>query len=249
LTDHSTAGDSAAMRESALAKALRVLGEDPMRIPIRLWGRVLVWRLGLRTNVEVAGGLVLMGRPLIDIRKGSRLVIGKRVTLTSRNKGYHLNMHSPMKIFADRTGAEICIGDETRIAGTCIHAYESIRIGKRCLISANCQILDGNAHDLSFPDVEQRIHSRGSSRPIVIEDDVWIGANSIILAGARIGRGAVIGAGSVVSGTVAALTVVRGNPARVVLDYNALAARDLPSSDAEEKSAAEGPASPASMQS
>ena len=55
--------------------------------------------------------------------------------------------------------------------------------------------------------------SRG---PIVIEDDVWIGANAVILPGVRLGRGAVVGANSVVSRDVAPLTVVAGQPAREI---------------------------------
>ena len=55
-----------------------------------------------------------------------------------------------------------------------------------------------------------------SSQPVVIEDEAWIGAQVTILAGVRIGRGAVIGAGSVVTSDVPPATIVAGNPARVV---------------------------------
>jgi len=92
-------------------------------------------------------------------------------------------------------------------------------IGKRCLIAGNCQIIDSNGHDLSFPDVENRLNTEGSSYPIVIEDDVWIGANSVVLPGVRIGRGSIIGANSVVSASIPPMVVARGNPATVVLDY------------------------------
>ena len=201
---------------------LSVLQDDPMRIPLRFLGRLMALQLSLQSNVELKGRVVILGRPLIDIRQGSRLILGKDVTLNSRNRGYHLNMFGPVKLFADRPGAEIWIGDQTRIAGTCIHAYRSVVIGKRCLISANCQIFDGNAHDLSFPGVEDRIHTEGSSQPIVIEDDVWIGANSIILPGVRIGKGAIVAAGSVVTRNVPPMAVARGNPAKVFLDYEEL---------------------------
>jgi acetyltransferase-like isoleucine patch superfamily enzyme len=53
----------------------------------------------------------------------------------------------------------------------------------------------------------------------VIEDDVWLGANTVVLPGVTIGRGAVIGANSVVSSNVPPMVVARGNPAEVVLDY------------------------------
>jgi acetyltransferase-like isoleucine patch superfamily enzyme len=153
---------------------------------------------------------------MIDVRHGGKIAIGDRVTLNSDNHGYHINMHSPVKLYADRAGATITIGEDTRIHGSCIHAYVSITIGKKCLIAANCQIFDGNGHSLSFDDVDNRIHTAGDSKPIVIEDCVWIGANAIILPGVTIGRGSVIGAGSVVTKDVPPMSIAAGNPARVL---------------------------------
>lgn len=60
----------------------------------------------------------------------------------------------------------------------------------------------------------------GGRFSIVIEDDVWIGAYVVILAGAHIGRGAVIGAGAVVAGDIPSQAIVAGNPARVIGDRN-----------------------------
>ncbi len=200
-------------------KLARVLEDDPGRIPMRLWGAWRVFLLRGQSNITLEGKLSILGSPLIDIRKGSKLTLGDGVILTSRNKGYHFNIDAPVKLFADRPGAEIRIGAQTRIAGACIHARRSITIGQRCLIAGNCQIIDSNGHDLSFPNVENRLNTAGSSYPVVIEDDVWIGANSIVLPGVRIGRGAVIGANSVVSANLPPMVVARGNPAEVVLDY------------------------------
>jgi acetyltransferase-like isoleucine patch superfamily enzyme len=202
-----------------LARLFRVLQEDPARIPVRVWGRWRALRLSWQSNVVLEGSVTILGSPIIDIRKGSKLTLGKGVILTSRNKGYHLNTLAPVKLFADRPGAEIRIGDDTRIAGSCIHAWRSITIGKRCLIAGNCQIIDSNGHDLSFPNVENRLNTTGSSYPVVIEDDVWLGTNTVVLPGARIGRGSVIAANSVVSASVPPLVVARGNPAEVVFDY------------------------------
>ncbi|HEY1902094.1 MAG TPA: acyltransferase [Terracidiphilus sp.] len=211
-------------------RLFRVLEDDPERLLARLWGKLLALSLSWESNVVVEGKIVILGAPLIDIRKGSKLYLGNGVILTSRNKGYHLNIQAPVKLFADRPGAEIRIDAETRIAGSCIHAQQSVVIGKRCLIAGNCQIIDSNGHDLSFTNVENRLHSAGSSAPIVIEDDVWIGTNTVVLPGVRIGKGAVIGANSVVSANIPAMAVARGNPAEVVydnrLDYGELTASD-----------------------
>jgi len=200
-------------------KLLKLLAAEPLKLPYHLWIKLYKLRLSSRENIEIDGRLILKGLPLIDIREGCRLYIGPNVTLNSRNRDYHINLHSPVKLFADREGAEIKIGEKTRIHGTCIHAYESISIGKGCLIAGNCQIIDGNGHDLSFPDVENRIHTKGSSKPVVIEDYVWIGANSIVLPGVTIGRGSVISANSVVVKDIPPMVVAGGNPAVVIKNY------------------------------
>ena len=76
--------------------------------------------------------------------------------------------------------------------------------------------MDGSGHDLSFHDVENRINTTGSTRPVVIEDCVWIGANSIVLPGVRIGKGSVVAAGSVVTQNIPAMVLAGGIPAKTL---------------------------------
>ena len=199
-------------------KIIRLL-VTPQRIPNYIWLKLYFLWLSKRKNIVIKGKLIIKGKPIIDINKESNLYIGDGVSLNSENKGYHINMHSPVKLFADRPGAQIRIGNKTRIHGTCLHAYQSIPIGNNCLIAANCQIMDGSGHALSFPDVENRINTQGESKPIVIEDSVWIGANSIVLPGVKIGRGAVISANSVVTKNIPAMVIAGGNPAVVIKSY------------------------------
>lgn len=172
--------------------------------------------LKFKPGLELGEYVVFRGPAILDIRNGGRIIIRNGVTINSSNRGNHVSMHSPVKLFADRPGAVIDIGEDSRIHGTCIHAYSSITIGKRCLIAANCQIFDGSAHDLSFDKVENRIHTMGDAKPIVIEDDVWIGANSIVLPGIRIGKGSIIGSGSVVTKDVPSMVIAGGNPAKIL---------------------------------
>ncbi len=93
-----------------------------------------------------------VGTPLLAIGRGGSVRLGDDVVLDSSNRGYHANMFAPVKLVAEVPGAEIEIGEATRIHGTCIHARRSVRIGKRCLIAANCQVLDSDGHDPSFAD-------------------------------------------------------------------------------------------------
>ena len=156
----------------------------------------------------------LLKHPKASIR------IGDNTLLNSSNYGYHINMHSSCKILADRPNAEVVIGDNCRIHGTCIHAYNSIKIGNNVLIAANTQIIDGNGHQLSFSNPSNRINTTDLGKAIVIEDDVWIGANCFILGGVTIGKGAVVSANSVVHKDVLSNTIVGGNPAKLIKDYN-----------------------------
>ncbi len=185
----------------------------------RVQEKIYIFFMSKNTLITLKGKIFLAGIPLIDIRDNCRLIINDNVTLTSRNEGYHLNMHSPVKLMADRDNAVIYIGENTRIHGSCIHAYKSISIGKNCLVAANCQIIDGNGHDLSFANIENRINTKGIAKKIVIEDNVWIGTNSIILPGVTIGMGSVISANSVVHKNIPSMVVAGGNPAVIIKEY------------------------------
>jgi len=168
-------------------------------------------------DFKVGERLYLRGRPIIDIRDGGRIEIGDDVTLNSQNYGYHISMYSPVKLFANITkGAIVKIGNKTRIHGSCIHARERIEIGNNCLVAGNCQIFDCSAHHISFDDPPNRINTPGTTKPIIIEDNVWIGANCIILPGVRIGYGSIIGAGSVVTKNIPPMAIAAGNPAEVI---------------------------------
>jgi acetyltransferase-like isoleucine patch superfamily enzyme len=200
------------MRVRFLAKMISI----PLKIPGYVRRKFFVWRMSIKANIDVRGKIILDGIPIIDISKGARLEISNNVSLGSTNRGHHINIYAPVKLFADRDGACIRIGENTRLSATCIHAYELVSIGRNCLIAANCQIMDNSGHDLSFDNVENRINTGGSTKPVAIEDNVWIGANSIILPGVKIGAGSVISAGSVVSRNIPPMVIAMGNPAVVV---------------------------------
>ena len=156
--------------------------------------------------------------PLIEMGRLSELHLGDRVILRSDNRDYHVNMFGRTKIFIE-DDAQVHVGERSRIHGTCIHARKEIRIGKRCLIAANCQIVDSNGHELSFPDVSNRINTRDAARPVIIEDDVWLGTGVVVLPGVKIGRGSVISANSVVHKDVPPFVVAGGNPLEIIEEF------------------------------
>ncbi len=109
--------------------------------------------------------------------------------------------------------AVIHIGEATNIMnGTEIFAVKRVRLGKCCLVGARTVILDSDFHGL---DPRQR-GSAGVSKPVEIQDNVWIGMGVMILKGVTIGKDAVIGASCVVARDVPAGAIVIGNPMRIV---------------------------------
>lgn len=167
-------------------------------------------------NVSIGDDLHVNAGMKFYLHKEAKLCIGNNVTFYSQNDDYHMNMFAGVKLIADRPGALIKIGDNTRINGSCIHAWKSVIIGNNCLVAANVNIMDSNGHPVSMNNPSERIMIRDQAEPIVIEDNVWIGCNSIILKGVTIGEGSIVSAGSVVIDDVPARSIVRGNPAIVV---------------------------------
>ncbi|EOJ0049602.1 TPA: acyltransferase [Enterobacter hormaechei] len=177
-------------------------------------------RLKSYKNLKVGKGVLINKMPLVNIHKEAKVIIGERCTINSQNNGYHVGMFMPTKLMADRAGALIKIGSQTRIHGSCLHAYKSIIIGERCLIAANCQIIDCNGHLLSFQNIKNRINTSDDGEGITIGDDVWIGTGVIILPGVSIGTGSVIAAGSVVTKNIPPMVIAGGNPAKVIKVIN-----------------------------
>ncbi len=113
------------------------------------------------------------------------------------------------------SGASLKIGDNVGMSSTRLWVHDSVTIGNHVKIGACVLITDTDAHPMNY--MARRTTNEGTkSAPIVIEDDVWIGAHSIILKGVTIGARSVIGAGSVVTKSIPADCVAAGNPCRVI---------------------------------
>jgi len=170
-------------------------------------------------GVRLGNGVIFRNKPFLVKHHLAKIIIGKGTIINSSNRNYHLNMFQKCKIYADRADALITIGENCRIHGTCIHAYSKITIGDNCLIAANTNIIDGNGHQLSFENPENRINTTDSGKSITIGNNVWIAANCIILGGANIGNGSIITAGSIIKGEVPPMSIYGGNPAKLIKKY------------------------------
>lgn len=129
---------------------------------------------------------------------------------------------------------EIRIGDNCHVGGFTIISRSKVQIGDNVTIAWGGVIYDHDSHSLDYKerrlDTEREFKDLSNNRsfiaskdwssvktaPIIIEDDVWIGMNCIILKGVTIGRGAVIGAGSVVTHDIPPFTLAAGNPAKEI---------------------------------
>jgi len=90
-------------------------------------------------------------------------------------------------------------------------AHGEIHIGNRVMIATQTSVTT-LTHDYSAKDMR---YARIIAKPVFIDDDVWIGSNSVIMPGVKIGKGAVIGAGAVVTKDVPPLAIVVGIPAKI----------------------------------
>lgn len=149
-------------------------------------------------------GLIQVTGKIYIIKKNARIKIGK--ILVYKHVKFDIEGLNPDKPATLKIGDFTVLGDRVEI-----HVAEKVIIGMRCLISWDCVIMDRNYHGIDGPEV---------IKPVIIEDNVWIGCRAIVLPGVRIGSYSVVGAGSVVTKDVPPNTLVAGNPARIVRKLN-----------------------------
>lgn len=109
--------------------------------------------------------------------------------------------------------SDITIGSNTHFAPYCV-LYGPLEIGKNCAFAAHTTVASvGHGHsETTIPMVEQKT----TSKKVIVEDDVWVGANAVILGGVSIGKGSIIGAGSVVTKNVKPYSIMGGVPAELI---------------------------------
>jgi acetyltransferase-like isoleucine patch superfamily enzyme len=157
-----------------------------------------------------AGRGVIYGRGLV-LRHPGKISIGERVSIDddvlldasgAGEKGISLGdgvIVSRSCVLQGKTGP-LTIGNRADIGCNCIFSSVSgIEIGQSTLIAGHCYIGGGRYRSdrLEIPMMDQGTYSEG---PVILGDDVWLGAGVIVLDGVRIGRGSIVGAGSVVTG-------------------------------------------------
>ncbi len=142
----------------------------------------------------------------------------------SFGKGGKINSHALKNIIGGDTrsslivkrGAVFTAGDNFKMSNSAIYCAEKIEVGDNVMIGGSCRIWDSDFHPLNAEDRMNNPNESYTTRPIRIENNVFIGGGTIVLKGATIGEGAIIGAGSVVSGKIPSRQVWAGNPAKFI---------------------------------
>lgn len=169
-------------------------------------------------NVHIGKGCFLEREDCLSRFRSTRdpgLVLGDRVEVYT------------WTTFNVEPSGSIEVGDECVLVGAIFMCAERIQLGRRVVVSYNVTVADSDFHPrdpearrldaiANAPGGDRSHRPQIASAPVIIEDDVWIGIGAIVLKGVRIGTGARIGAGAVVTRDVAPGLTIVGNPSRPV---------------------------------
>ncbi len=190
-------------------KIRRILKSFIAKPPFGAWEKWLAVQ-----GVEIRGRVSVYGKPIISRWGRGTIVIEDGVTLDSDSRHNYAGIIHPCT-FA--VGGNLYIGKDSGLSGALIYCKQSVIIGAHVGIGANVTIFDTDFHPLNpYERVMQSSSIYAESQPVIIDDYAWIGANVMILKGVHIGRGSVIGAGSVVTSDVPELSIYAGNPAKFI---------------------------------
>lgn len=175
----------------------------------------LAWLRFWVAGLQIGRGWKCYGLPIIQKHRKSTLKIGLNANFRSTVRSNPLGPNHPCILSTRSPHAHLVIGDDFGMTGGSIVCEERVMIGNRVFMGANTIISDTDFHPL---DSSKRISHPldGATAPVKIEDDVFIGMNTLILKGCVLGSGSVIGAGSVVTRDIPPGVIAAGNPARVI---------------------------------
>lgn len=201
-----------------LSKLILKLFSSPSAMRIKfspMFNRIFFRARGIKfgSNMTVMGHLKVVNRGSISLGDNFMFVSGESVSPISSNRKGCIYVED---------GAEITIGNNVGMTSTRMWIAKGLTIGNNVKLGADVLLMDTDTHQVDYL---QRREGQGpiASAPITIEDDVWIGAQCIVLKGVTIGAHSIIGAGSVVTKSIPPDCIAAGNPCRVI--------RFLPHSD------------------
>ncbi|MGH7296944.1 MAG: acyltransferase, partial [Polyangiaceae bacterium] len=211
----------------ALGRAIRLFSQARVKMRVNRWVQSLVSvadptrLLALHRRLQVA----------VEATAGPGVRVTHRTQIFNHSHaperlilGAHVLLDCTLEIYEDGT---LTIGDHSNIGRARIYASRSVAIGRWVYVSDNCAIMDSDLHPMRaslrratseawaqgrFPDV----YSGVRSAPVSIGDHAWLGFGCAVLKGVRVGEGAIIAAGSIVTHDVPDWTIAAGKPAAVI---------------------------------
>jgi len=171
--------------------------------------KILYYEPLFRARCEKVGRNLRMEK-LPYITGQGRIIVGDNVYLSGKSDFFvgGKNYSQP----------ELIIGNNTFIGHDCsIRVNQKVSIGNNCLLAKGVMVFDNDGHPGDYQKRRDNLPvDKKDIRPVIIEDDVWVGTRAIVLKGVRIGARSIIGAGSIVTQDVPSDSLVAGNPARTI---------------------------------
>lgn len=169
------------------------------------------WHLSA-AGVDFSDDLRINGKILVT--NLGKISIGRNVVMNSESVPNPVGT-ALMRLYAENGNSQIIIEDNVGLSSSLVYASKSVVIKEGTLVGADSIIADSDFHDIKIDETTGK-RGKGSSSEIVIEENVFIGTRSVILKGVHIGKGSVVGAGSVVTRDIPAGEIWAGNPAKFI---------------------------------
>ncbi len=170
----------------------------------------------LMHGVKIKEGFKMHTLPFCRRHPQAAIEIGSNVRIYNKLYENPAGINHRCVLIATDPGAKLIIGNNVGMSGVVLFCTKSIIIDDYVNLGVGVSVYDTDFHPIEA--YARRVHDKSKieSAPVRICEDVWIGANAIILKGVTIGARAVVAAGAVVTKDVLADTIVAGVPARIV---------------------------------
>lgn len=177
------------------------------RIAVAMWSLVnkvsaIMW------GVKLGRGCRFRGKAIFRTLPDTQISIGGGCVFNSSHRSNMIGVYTPCMLSTIKRNARIEIGEGCGFSGTVVGSAKYIKIGNNVRCGANTLITDTDWHS-DDP-------RAGESKPVVIDDNVWLGYGVKVLKGVHIGENALIGAGSIVTRDIPANVVAAGNPCKEI---------------------------------
>ena len=174
-------------------------------------------------NIKYGKNFRVFNHLYLKIHVGALVQIGNNCTIMSGAGLNPLSRNIKTCIYVGKK-ATLKLGNDVGISSSTLWVKESVSIGNSVAIGADCIIMDTDAHNLDWKircseetnEYGESVDMVTASAPIVIEDNVLVGARCIILKGVTIGARSIIGSGSIVTKDIPSDCIAAGNPCKVI---------------------------------